>query len=53
MRYEEIVSAIEAVPGVVAHGLVVRRGIIGVIHTPTGPKVMQQVRACSACMHGC
>ena len=42
--YEEIARAIDRVPGVVAHGLVVRSGVVAVVATAAGPSIMMQVR---------
>ncbi|BDA44081.1 probable ribose-5-phosphate isomerase A [Coccomyxa sp. Obi] len=44
VSYREIAEAIEEVPGVVAHGLVVRSGITAVVATPAGPQILEQMQ---------
>lgn len=41
--YREIAEAIEEIPGVVAHGLVVRTGVTAIVAAPSGPQVLKQV----------
>lgn len=41
--YREIAAAIEEIPGVVAHGLIVRAGVTAVVAAPSGPQVIEQV----------
>ena len=42
--YAEIADAIEALPGVVTHGLFVGVATSAVIPTPDGPRVLHRVR---------
>ncbi len=42
--YAEIADAIEAVPGVVAHGLFVGVATSAVVATPDGPRILRRVR---------
>ena len=41
--YEAIAEAIEDIPGVVAHGLVLADNVIAVVHTPEGAQILRKV----------
>ena len=41
--YEAIAGAIEEIPGVVAHGLVLEDNVIAVVHTPEGAQILRKV----------
>ena len=41
--YEAIAGAIEEIPGVVAHGLVLADNVIAVVHTPEGAQILRKV----------
>ena len=41
--YEAIAEAIEEVPGVIAHGLVLKDNVIAVVHTPEGAQILRKV----------
>ena len=43
--YAEISEAVQAVPGVIAHGLFVNVATSAVVTTPDGPRVIQRVSA--------
>jgi hypothetical protein len=43
VSYREIAEAIEEIPGVVAHGLIVRNGVSAVVAAASGPLVLEQV----------
>ena len=49
--YAEISEAVQAVPGVVAHGLFVNIATSAVVATPDGPRMIQKVSA-SALVRG-
>ncbi len=41
--YEEIAEAIEGIPGVVAHGLVLKDNVTAVVQTPEGAQILRKV----------
>jgi hypothetical protein len=44
VAYQEIAAAIEEIPGVVAHGLVLHPRVIAVVAGPSGPQIFKPVR---------
>ena len=47
--YGDIAEAIEGIPGVVAHGLVLKENVTAVVHTPEGAQILRKVAMPSQC----